>query len=199
LKKDVQQLEMLGAGMRTLASGFRPAVSAAQFLAEFKRYFQIYGEEQYLAQVVRAILDGGSPPSVVECMRAISVNTIPGVAQKAVVPEVQVPSFNLPEEFHTFDFDFGSPQRSHSFLSASTLPHTRSVSSTPVDSLAHTSNSPLASLSRDRAQREVTYLGFSARNHPRYLTPPSLTNDDHTSTQQTHREYIPEFRLGWLG
>ena len=163
----MKQLEKLGAGMKKLASEFRPAVSATQFLAEFQRYFQVYGEEQYLGQVVRAILDGDTPPAAAECMRAISVNAIPGVVHQAITPNPVIPSLGSSDEHNVFEFDFGFPQ-------------TQSISSTPADDLAQTNRIVSASLRREQAQRTEAYLGFYTSDQPRYLTPPLQANSDTT-------------------
>ena len=72
------------------------SISTGDFLTKFKRFFQIYGEDTYFEKVVASILDDGPLPDSTECMRAVVVNLLPGVPQKAPSPSSspRVPSTN---------------------------------------------------------------------------------------------------------
>ena len=55
-----------------------PSLSSTTFFTQFRQYFQVFGEDQYFTQVVRAILDGGSFSDSVGSLRSVIVHPLPG-------------------------------------------------------------------------------------------------------------------------
>ena len=72
------------------------SISAKNFLAKFKKFFQIYGEESYFEQVVTSILENGPSPDSTESMRSCVIHLLPGVPQQSPSPSSspRIPAVN---------------------------------------------------------------------------------------------------------
>ena len=72
------------------------SISAKNFLAKFKKFFQIYGEESYFEQVVTSILENGPSPDSTESMRSCVIHLLPGVPQQSLSPSSspRIPAVN---------------------------------------------------------------------------------------------------------
>ncbi len=106
INRDVEQrLAVLKQEVLNLESCSQPVVSPKDFLSQFKQYFQVFGEGEYLEQVVSAILGEGPFPSASECMRAVAVNALPHVSQKCPTSGIAGVPYDPNTDQDLFDFD----------------------------------------------------------------------------------------------
>jgi hypothetical protein len=149
----------------------------------------VYGEDQYIEQVIGAILDGSQLPAATECLRALTVHLIPGVAQKTASAGAAVPGFSSVAGRDTFDLDFGFP----SMVQLPSICNPTSFSSSP--SLVELGTSP--STRFPRTEHGMVYPGLYTGEHQRYLTGTSVAGRCYQysyPTQFSYPKFVPTVR-----
>ena len=150
---------------RVLESQTAP-ISAEEFLTQFKQFFQVYGEEEYFERVVTSILNKSPPPDSTECMRAIAVNSLPGVAQK--LPSQPSKPQN-PVTDHCFSSDESDPRSEYGYATDDDSEEDDQTTLSTIDRVVSQQKAPMSNSAK--AKTRIDQAGSRSHSAELLKTP----------------------------